>query len=44
MKKQERIAKLNWVLSLLVSLEEKDGMSFPQTKQDVINKIAELSC
>ena len=44
MTKQERIAKLQWVLSLCESLEQEDGMDMSETKQEVINKINELSC
>lgn len=43
MTKKERIAKLNWVLSLISELET-EGTSLPETKAQVVNKINELSC
>jgi hypothetical protein len=42
MNKQERIAKLNWVLSLIGELES-EGVYMPETKANVINRINELS-
>lgn len=41
--KEERIAKLQWVLKLCVELEQEDGMDLSETKADVVNKINELS-
>ena len=43
MSKEERIAKLQWVLHLCVELEQEDGMDLSETKAEVVNKIKELS-
>jgi len=42
MNKHERIAKLNWVLSLIGELES-EGTYMPKTKAQVVNRINELS-
>ena len=42
MSKEERIAKLQWLLQLLAELES-EGVNLPETKANVVNKINELS-